>query len=398
LIILAVQKMKITWASSLILDLQLHRTTQIEILKNLAIMGNETRLIGMESRKRIKLETTEIGLTQIPVKSFPIISELVYLLFLALFLPIHMLRFDPDYVIMDPQLSIFGAVTGVFVSKIKKTKFVLDIRSTPTDVQGFLGTLHNFQFDVSVFFAKAFFSGISIITPMMKEEICRKYSIEQKKIGVWTSGVSESLFDPSIWSNSGKELRAQLGLSDNFIVFYHGNLSAIRGILEIVEATRILAKKQDNLVLFLLGSGPLVPKLKSLIKKENIEKNVIIHEAVSYGEVPKFISMSDICIIPLPDNPLWRSQSPLKLLEYLSMEKVVVATDIPAHRRVVGNSDCCLYLSSLDTEKIVELLEFAQINKAKLDDWGKLGRVIILKEYTWKKVAQDFQRFLNAIN
>ncbi len=390
--------MKITWPSSLIIDLQLHRTTQIEVLKNLAMMGNDALLIGMRSRERLKLEENKnLHLVQVPIRYFPIVSELIYLIVLAFFLPIHILSSNPDFVIMDSELSILGSVTGVIVSRFTKAKFVLDIRSTPVCLQGFRGTLQRLQFDVSVFFAKGLFSGISTITPMMKEEICKKYAIEHRTVGVWTSGVSESLFDPARWSISGKELRAKLGLSDSFVVFYHGQLTAARGIPEIVEATRILAQKQSNFVLFLLGSGPVVPMIRSLIMKENIEKNVIIHDAVSYGEVPKYISMSDVCIVPLPDNSLWRFQSPLKLLEYLSMEKVVIATAIPAHRRVVGNAECCLYLSSMDTEEIIKLFEFAQLYKAKLDSWGKSGRKIVLKEYTWKKVAQDFQNYLVSI-
>jgi glycosyltransferase involved in cell wall biosynthesis len=370
----------------------------METLKNLAMMGNDTLLIGMRSRERLKLEeNTNLRLIQIPIRFFPIVSELIYLIVFAFVLPVHILCSNPDFVIMDSELSILGSITGVFVSKFKKTKFVLDIRSTPVYVQSFRGTLQRLQFDVSVFFARGLFSGITIITPMMKEEICKKYVIEPKKVGVWTSGVSESLFDPALWAISGKGLRVKLGLSDSFVVFYHGHLTAARGIPEIVEATRILAQKRNNFVLFLLGDGPVVPMIKSLIMKENIEKNVIIHNAVSYSEVPKYVSMSDVCIIPLPDNPLWRFQSPLKLLEYLSMEKVVIATDIPAHRRVVGNAECCLYLSSMDTKEIIKLFEFAQLHKAKFDNWGKSGRKIVLKEYTWKKVAQDFQNYLVSI-
>lgn len=79
------------------------------------------------------------------------------------------------------------------------------------------------------------------------------------------------------------------------------------------------------------------------------------------------------------------------------MEKVVIATDIAAHRRVVGNSECCLYLSSIETNEIIKLLEFAQLYKAKLDSWGKAGREIVLKEYTWKKVAEDFQSYLISL-
>ena len=76
---------------------------------------------------------------------------------LAFLLPINVLRSDPDFVIMDPVITVLGSIPAVLVSKFKKTKFVLDIRSTPIDVQGFRGFLHKLEFDVSVFFARHLF-------------------------------------------------------------------------------------------------------------------------------------------------------------------------------------------------------------------------------------------------
>jgi glycosyltransferase involved in cell wall biosynthesis len=108
--------------------------------------------------------------------------------------------------------------------------------------------------------------------------------------------------------------------------------------------------------------------------------------------------MSDVCIIPLPDYPYWRSQSPLKLFEYLSMEKVVIATDIPAHRSVLDNQKCCIYLSSVNPEEIAKIIEYASINKENLAGWGKTGRKIVLQKYTWEKVAEVFEHYLLCID
>ena len=54
-------------------------------------------------------------------------------------------------------------------------------------------------------------------------------------------------------------------------------------------------------------------------------------------------------------------------------------------------------LRGMDTKEIIELFEFAQLYKAKLDSWGETGRKIVLKEYTWKKVAQDLQSYLISV-
>jgi glycosyltransferase involved in cell wall biosynthesis len=242
--------------------------------------------------------------------------------------------------------------------------------------------------------AKRLFSGLTTITPMMKEEICSEFSIKPSRVGTWASGVSPTIFDPNEWRARGNELRAKLGLSGKFVVFYHGSLSDNRGISETIEATKIILKNHSGIALFLLGSGPFASELKFIIKKENLQHNVFIHNAVKYEQVPAFISMCDVGIIPLPNYSIWRPQSPLKLLEYLAMKKVVIATDLPAHRNVLDNQKCGIYLSSVNPQIIARGIEYALINKDKLGNWGDSGRKIILSNYTWEKVAGDLEHFL----
>jgi len=80
------------------------------------------------------------------------------------------------------------------------------------------------------------------------------------------------------------------------------------------------------------------------------------------------------------------------------MEKVVILTDIPAHRAVIGEAKCGIYLSSVKPIEIAEKIEYAYLDKASLKEWGKIGREIIKKEYTWDKVARDLENYLLSIN
>src|SRR4030067_289454 len=134
--------------------------------------------------------------------------------------------------------------------------------------------------------------------------------------------------------------------------------------------------------------------LRALIQKEGLQENVIITNSVNQSEVPKFIGMCDVCIVPLPDHPYWRSQSPLKLLEYLAMEKVVILTDIPAHRAVIGEAKCGIYISSVKPIEIAKAIEYAYLNKENLQELGKIGRAIIKEKFTWAKVAGDLENYL----
>ena len=67
--------------------------------------------------------------------------------------------------------------------------------------------------------------------------------------------------------------------------------------------------------------------------------------------------MCDVGLIPIPDLLIWRNQCPLKLLEYASMKKVIIATDIPAHRFVFGEkSNSVFFIASGSSEEIAKAI------------------------------------------
>jgi glycosyltransferase involved in cell wall biosynthesis len=299
---------------------------------------------------------------------------------------------------MDPDVSLLSSIPSLLVSRFKKIMFILDVRSTPVEAVGFRGFLTKFWFSASILVAKKLFHGITIITPLMRKEVCDNYDINPNKVGVWTTGVSANLFDPKNRISQGKELRRSLGLSGNFVVFYHGVFTSTRGLTETIKAVRILKRKYPKIVFFLLGTGPMLPMMKELIHADRLEENVVIHDRVAQMEVPKFIQMCDVCIVPLPYHPYWRFQCPVKLLEYLAMKKVIIATDIPAHRAITGEEKCVIYISSIKPTDIARSIEYAYNNKEKLEEWGKCGRAVIIEKYTLEKVAKDLSDYLLSID
>jgi len=387
-------KLRISWVSYLTLDEDLHKSREIEILKALGERGHITSLVGVISKRYFKTKDKRLKLISVPIRSAPLISHMIYTAFLFLFLPIHIKMEKPDLVIMDPTISVIGSIPSVLFSRFLKTHFVLDIKSTPVEVIGFSSKLADFWFNISVTIAKMMFSGIAIVTPMMKEEVCRKFNINEKCVTVWTNGVPTNLFDPQTCGVESTKLKQQLGLSDKFVILYHGVFSPTRGLSESIEAMEIVNQKYPQITLLLLGKGI---NLKDLIQQRKLQNNVILHDPVGFEEVPKFIGLTDLGLVPLPDNTSWRFQNPLNLLEYLAMEKVVLATDIPANRIVMNDEKCCIYLHSVNPVEIASSIENAYVNKDKLNAWGKSGRKIIEKNYTWDKIAEEVERYFSRI-
>jgi glycosyltransferase involved in cell wall biosynthesis len=387
------EKMSVIWVSFLLEN----NPALWNILNQLSIRGNPVSLISVQTKNPLRTISSKVQLILAPLKPVSLLSPLMFAIITSFCLPIKIIASKANVVIIEPYPQILSTFPSLLICRLKKVKFILDIRTTPVETQGFRGFLTKFWFSVSILVAKKLFSGITIITPLMKKEICNRFSIDFARVGVWTSGVSDTLFDPENLAATSLELKSKLGLSGKFVVFYHGVFSATRRLAEVVEAIRILKPKYPDIVFFLLGTGPIIDDLKALVKRDSIQNNVLFHNPVDQSKVPEFIGTSDVCIVPLPNHPYWRFQSPLKLMEYLAMEKTVILTDIPAHRDIVGEEKCGIYIESTEPAEIAAAIEFAYLNKEYLGERGKIGREIVKKKYTWDAVANDLENCMVSV-
>jgi len=390
---------RIFWISFLVLDMVLHKTSQIEILKSLAKRGYETSFFTVYSKERPQSNMNGIHLFAIPLRYVPHLSSLMYTIFLFFYLPFQFIRSKPDFIIVEPRDPTFLSILPiVLLPKFWRPKIIMDVRTTPV-VTGYVQTL---LFRTAISISKKVFDGITIITPMMKNEICNECHIDPKKVGVWTSGVSTTIFNPENYDEVA--LRKKNNLLNKFVIFYHGVMGQsfkegwARGIFASIKSIELLKNIYPDLVLFLLGDSQRFHWIKELIEECGIQDNVILHDKVNYEDVPQYIALCDCALVPLPDLSFWRNQSPLKLLEYLAMEKVVIATDIPANRYIIGESKCAVYIPSASPEEIAKAIQYIHCNREKLKEWGVFGRKIVEEKYTWDNVARDFEHYLLSLN
>jgi glycosyltransferase involved in cell wall biosynthesis len=388
---------KIAWISFIVFDF-CNVVSQTQISNEMSRRGYKVYLFAIRSKNRFMLSDSKVNLVLTPLRHVPLISSSLYVFAAVLFLPFYVAKERFDYFIVEPGTSLVGFVLAPLL-RLTNSKIVLDIRTTPLKIRNdFREHLHELLFRTSVIAAKRRFQGITILTRLMKMQLCSEFGLSSRFVGVWTSGVFDSVFDPDKYAD--RELRKRFGLEDKFVVFHHGALGKARvneGLVGTIKALAILKNRFNDLTLFVLGDGDGVSILERVTKENGLGESVKQHPRVDYAEVPRFIALSDIAIVPLPDSPNWRFQCPLKLLEYLSMKRVVILTDIPAHREVVGKSPCGIYVSSTDPEEIATAITFAHDNRDRLSDWGETGRKIVEDAYTWGKVAKNFDDFLSSI-
>ena len=312
---------------------------------------------------------------------------LFFKLKLALYLARWAVSIKPDFIIVDWESAFVPIILLVLTkSHMYKNNLIHDLRTVPVPTNSnHAGRV----FDLCLQISKRYYLGLTTITAALKDKLCSEYKIPPEKIGIWTSGVDLNRFYP----RDGSMMRQKLGVDGKFVVFYHGSLGFRRGVVEVVEAIRLLNERYGDICLFILGSGIDLENIQRIKTEHNLH-NVLIHPPVDYEAVPEYIAIADLCIVPLPDVECWRVSSPLKLMEYLAMGKPVLLTDIPAHREIVKNKEEAIFIPDIQPETLCGAIEKAYHTRKDLHVMGDAGLRNARENCSWDIQADRLIKFL----
>ncbi len=391
--------MKAVWFNQLDFG-TLSKTTQLEVARTFSKMGHTLRIVAIYRGTRpafLSVTPRPLLLKQfLPDPLGGILFQLQVLI-----LAVGEVLRKADLIMVDhfcvPTMLPLNLLSR---AGLIRTRFVLNVLSAPVDMVGARYAVSLARYKLSVRWAKTFCDGIIAISDLYRKDISQRFRINPARIGVCTSGVAIDVFDPQkVDIAHAESIRYRLGLGDRLLVMYHGVLSAHRGLQNVVKALATLhARGHDRVGLILLGGGPAASQIAALAETEGIQQALRLIDAVPYEEVPCYLSICDAGILPFPDQKWWQMSSPLKLMEYLAMEKPVILTDIPAHRDIVGDAACGLYLRDNSPGEIARGIRMLAEQRAQLAQLGKQGREIVLRKFTWEKQVENLLGYVANLN
>lgn len=293
---------------------------------------------------------------------------------------------DFDAVICNRGLALAGAMMK---KSNPRTKLILDIRSIPVETQGLIGFLDNLYFYFAI--RSNYYDALSTISQGMLDDLEEKFHFKcHLPTAIWGSGFDPELFIPSIADSSIKENN---GLTNQFIVMYHGSLSRTRGLTEVIHCMRLLLDRGiENVHLVFIGQGEAQASLIRLVQRLAVIDHVRFLPPIPHDKIPALIAACDLGIDPLPDHPWWQHQSALKVFEYLAMGKPVLATDIPCHRDI---SDAVLLVPNNSphtvAQGIINCMNLSVRSKTQLREKALADS----QKFTWKARAAILADFIH---
>jgi glycosyltransferase involved in cell wall biosynthesis len=375
-------KMKIYWITEIHKN-TLYKSSRIGLSDALKKRGHKVRVI-LERNINEEHISNEEYLT-FPTIDLRVINKLIFGFYIFFYLPFILKKEKTDFIIIDGVDVWVPFITPLILLRIP---LLLDLRALKLDKPL---SLESFFFSTSIYFSNYFVNGFTTITPELKEILIKKYKINDSKIGVWSSGISIDKF--TIKNKFSIKKR-------NLILMYHGSYQKMRGIENAIKAlNKIDVNLRMNIKLIFIGfNKDQIEELSKLCKEINVSNQVKFFLPVEYERISTFISVCDVGIIPLPPENEWcRVSASLKTLEYLAMNKPIIATNIPFHKRIFEHGDCGILIENSEPDAIASAIIELYNHKEKLDEMGKIGRKIVEQYYTWDKKALDLEKFINSI-
>ncbi len=285
--------------------------------------------------------------------------------------------FDTFSVYISLPLIIYRYIFG------SNFRLILDVRTIPVETKS--KKIIN-KFKRALLFAYRFFDGFTFITNGV-EEVCENY-IKKKfnNYHIIPSGTNTDIFkkinNPNIDFSKG----------NNFIVFYHGTITKNRGVIQTIKAIDRLNNKGYNIKLIVVGVGD-----NHIIELLKTNKNVIFLGRKHYEEIPEYIAISDIAVVPLPNILWWRVSSPLKLLEYMACEKPILLTNIEAHTNTVNNCNAVYYMKNFNINEIENGIIYMKEHIGEFNNNAYKLREIIQKKFAYNVLAENVLKYYKSI-
>jgi len=172
-----------------------------------------------------------------------------------------------------------------------------------------------------------------------------------------------------------------------FVVGYIGSIQVLEGIDTLVEAMSLLRLHRDDARLLIVSGHSNRDWLKQLLRTHEIEDITTIAGPVPWEHVPRYHALTDVFVIPRPDERVCRMVTPLKPFEAMILGSAVVVSDLPALREIIRDGETGLIVPPQDPDSLAAALARLADDPEERGRLGQAASDWVEEKRTWRDVV-----------
>jgi len=298
--------------------------------------------------------------------------------------------FDIVYATSPP---FFVGLTGFWLSRLKNSKFVFEVRDLWPQIAVELGELTNKRFIhwserlEDFYYRKS--DRVITVTQGFRDAILNR-GYDKEKVRIIQNGTNTELF-----YNQGNDVKRQLKLDGKFVVLYAGIFGIAQGMEQLCGLAESL-KSDRNIHFLFIGEGPMKQMVLELKTVKSLDNMSTLNE-VSKEKIAGYISSADCCLVPLKKSHLFLGTVPSKMFDYMSCQRpVIVGVDGEA-RSLVERSKAGIFVEPENTEQMAQAILRLKRSPDLCLSMGKSGREFVMRYFSRKQKAFELVKVLQEI-
>ena len=299
-------------------------------------------------------------------------------------------RCDVIYV-WHPPLTV--GVTAWVLGKLKGAPVVYDVQDLwPESAEAAGMVVRGRLVDFMYWLADWVYARMDRI--LVVSEPARKYlvgrGVAPAKISVASHWIDDSAFEAPA---SSRDVRAELGLEDRFVIVFAGNLGMVQGLETVVEAADRL---RDSRVCFLLvGDGSDRERLEREAQRRGLT-NVVFAGRHPASRMPDFYRAADALLVHLRPSLIAGLAIPTKVLAYLAAAKPIVCAVPGATADLVRTAGAGPVVPPGDPDALAAAIrDLAGTSPHQRTAMGEGGRRYLATHFQRHEVIGDYERVLS---
>lgn len=229
---------------------------------------------------------------------------------------------------------------------------------------------------------------VVVICEGLRGDLIRR-GVPPTRISVVPNGVDGASFSGA--SAADPALERSLGLEGATVLGFLGSFYRFEGLHLLLEAMPALRAAQPRLRLLLVGGGEAEQELRRQAEALGLGESVIFTGRVPHNQVPRYYDLVDLLVYPRLPMRLTELVTPLKPLEAMAQDKIVVASDVGGMRELVSDNETGFLFRAGDVASLVRRILDADAARA---DWPAMrarARHYVATERSWSASVERYR-------
>ena len=235
---------------------------------------------------------------------------------------------------------------------------------------------------------------ITTICEGLRQDIVQR-GVAPEKITVIPNAVDMEKF--FYHTEKDQDLADALGLSNKKVLGFIGSFYAYEGLPLLIEALPEIIKQNNNIRLLLVGGGPDEAKIKSKIKQLNLEDQVIFTGRVPHEQVQVYYNLVDIFVYPRYSMRLTDLVTPLKPLEAMAQNRLVVASDVGGHKELITDGVNGKLFSAGNSHALANAVLQLLEHKEQWSQYQQACKAFVENDRNWPNSVKRYREVYNGL-